>query len=55
MQLMVPWVQEKRIKRARHRYYKILTLNKAAQMTQSKQWGSLYNSNHEPNEEVLKK
>jgi Ca2+/Na+ antiporter len=54
-QIMVPWVQEKRIKRARHRYFKILTLNKAAEMTKSKQWGSLCNSNHEPNEEVMKK
>jgi len=55
MQLVAPWIQERRIVWAKHRYRRNHALHRVNDLTSQQQWGSLFTAKGDPDEEVLKK
>lgn len=56
MQLVAPWIQERKIFLAKHRYVRNHALHRVHHyLTKENNWGSLYTPMGEPDEEVLKK
>lgn len=55
VQLVVPWIQERRIIWAKHRYRRNHALHRVSDLTNKQNWGNLYNDKGEPDEEVLTK
>lgn len=53
LQLLVPWYQEKRIFWAQHKYRRTHALQRVSHMSHEKNWGSLFNDDGSPNNEVL--
>ncbi|XP_024370568.1 sodium/calcium exchanger NCL1 [Physcomitrium patens] len=54
-QLVAPWIQERRIMWAQHRYRRSHALHKVSHLTHQQNWGNLFTASGEPNEEVLLK
>lgn len=54
-QLVAPWIQERRIVWAKHRYRRNHALHRVSDLTNEQQWGSLFTAKGDPDEEVLKK
>lgn len=55
VQLVVPWIQERRIIWAKHRYRRNHALYRVSDLTNQQNWGNLYNDKGEPDEQVLTK
>jgi len=52
-QLMAPWYQEKRIYWAQHKYRRTHALQRVSHLSHEKNWGSPFNADGSPNNEVL--
>lgn len=55
VQLVVPWIQERRIIWAKHRYRRNHALHRVSDLTNQQNWGNLYNDKGEPDKQVLTK
>lgn len=55
MQLVAPWIQERRIIWAKHRYRRNHALHRVSDLTNQQNWGSLFTPEGDPDEDVLKK
>jgi hypothetical protein len=53
VQLVVPWIQERRIDWAKTRYMRNHALHKISYHTNEHNWGSLFTPEGKPNEEAL--
>ncbi|KAJ7298459.1 hypothetical protein O6H91_Y577200 [Diphasiastrum complanatum] len=54
-QILSPWIQQRRIYRARYRFRKAHTLHRASLLSREKKWGNLLTDDGAPNKHVISK